>query len=94
MTKEEWDQHVKQLLYYESEFNRYDAGYTSKQKERFTSQRLNAISNIKRELAWPPFAEIAREVTHSSWDFDECYDSMDNGMEQTIREILNKEISD
>ena len=63
---------------------------TPPENERLTSQRLNAISNLKRELAWSLFAEIAKEVAHSSWDFDECYDNMDYGMEQTIREIQKK----
>lgn len=92
MSKEEWNQHVQLLQLHVNEFNQYDASYTYKQKERFKTQRLNAISKIKMDLTWPPFAQIAQEVSYSSWGFDECYDSMDGNMEKTIREIINRSI--
>ena len=92
MSKEEWNQHVQLLQLHVNEFNQYDAGYNNKQKEKFSLQRLNAIRNIKIDLTWPPFAQIAQEISNSSWGFDECYDSMDGNMERTIREIMNRSV--
>lgn len=67
MTKEEWIQQVQRLQLDVCEYNQYDAGYSYKQKERFSKQRANAISKIKMDLKWPPFAKIVEEVTNSSW---------------------------
>lgn len=91
-TKEEWNQHVRLLQLHVNEFYKYDTGYTYKQKERFGNQRLNAIKHIKMDLAWPPFAQIAQEVSSSSWGFAECYDNLDGDMERTIREIMNRSV--
>lgn len=92
MNKEEWNQHVQLLQLHVNEFNEYEAGLNYKQKEKLSLQRFNAIRNIKRDLTWPPFAQIAQEVSNSSWGFDECYDSMDGNMERTIREIMNRSV--
>lgn len=89
MTKEEWTMHVNLLKEHLREFYQYDGGYSLKQKEKFSKQRAKAIRKIKDDLNWPPFANIALDKTKSSWGFDECHDSMDWGMEQTIQEILN-----
>lgn len=90
MKEDEWTQRVKLLQMDLNEYYQYDSGYTPKQKEKFSRQRCNAISKIKTDLSWPPFAEIAKEVTNSSWGFDECYDNIDGGMEQTISMILSR----
>jgi len=90
MTKEEWIQQVQRLQSDENEYHQYDAGYTSKQKEEFSRQRPQAISKIKIDLSWSPFAKIAQEVPHSSWDFDECFDIMDGDMERTICEATSR----
>lgn len=87
MSKEEWNQHVALLLEHVNEYYRYDSGLNYKQKEKYVKQRIEAIRKIKYDLNWPPFAEIALNVTNSSWGFDECYDSMDGGMERTINKI-------
>ena len=92
MSKEEWNQHVQLLELHVNEYNQYDAGLNNKQKEKLSLQRFEAIRNIKKDLTWPPFAQIAQEVSYSSWGFDECYDSMDGNMERTIREIMNRSI--
>ena len=92
MTKEDWNQHVQLLQLHVNEYNQYDAGYTYKQKEKFSNQRLNAVKKIKMDLEWPPFAQIAQKVSNSPWGFAECFDSMDGDMERTIREIMKKSI--
>lgn len=90
MSKEEWNQHVALLKVHVNEFNQYDSGYNLKQKDKYCKQRIEAIRKIKKDLSWPPFAEIALKVTNTSWGFDECYDNMDWGLEQTINEIIRK----
>ena len=96
MTQEEikeWMRHVSILQDHVKEFNRYDCGYDLKQKEKYSQQRVNAIKQIKKDLlGWPPFAEISYKINKSPFCFDECYDNMDWGMEQTIREIIGKDI--
>ena len=90
-----WQQHLAQLNNDVIEYNRYDAGYTYKQKQIYSRQRERLISSIKRDiLEFPPFAAIAHEVCNSSFCFDECYDSMDGDMECTIRDIFNKHIDE
>ena len=67
MSKEEWNQHVQLLQLHVNEFNEYEAGLNYKQKEKLCHQRFNTIRNIKRDLTWPPFAQIVQEVSNSSF---------------------------
>lgn len=84
----QWQQHVSDLQQHVREYYQYDTGYTYQQKQRFNKQRARAIDHIKHDLLdWPPFAEIAYQVNQSPFCFEECFDSMDWGMEQTIKKI-------
>lgn len=98
MTKDEritWELHRAQLKRDVDEYNHYDAGYTYKQKQKFSKQRESLIRSIKQDITgFSPFAEIARNNCNSPFCFDECYDSMDGDMERTIREIMNYQFED
>jgi len=89
MTKEtqaEWQKHFDILRRHVDNYYRYDSGYTYQQKQKFWKEREQAIGQIKRDLLdWPPFAEIAYQVTQSNFCFDKCYDTMDREMVQTIK---------
>lgn len=85
---EDWYRHVSLLQEHIRDYNHYDAGLTFRQKEKYCQQRANIIRQIKSDLlGYPPFSEIVRGVSNSPFVFDECFDSMDWDMMQTIREI-------
>lgn len=92
---EEWNRHKALLLDHVNEFNHYYGGYTPKQREKFSKQRVDAIRNIKKDLlSYEPFREIVKEVAGgTSFVFDEDYDDMGWDMSQVIRRIKEINIS-
>lgn len=92
---EEWNRHKAMLLDHVREFARYDGGYTLRQKEKFSKQRIDAIRKIKNEvLGYEPFREIVKNVAGGTlFAFDEDYDDMGWDIRRVIRIIEEKEFA-